>query len=180
MSRERKRKGRVQSRTIKGIHQQPWKQPLNRYAPFEIASADQIEEIHQASLRILRELGIAFLDEEALDILNKHGAEVDRSSKMVRFSPELIEEYITKAPSKFTLHARNPEHNLEVGENWSLFSMVASTPNCSDMDNGRRPGNFKDYQNLIRLAQHFNIIHMTGGYPVEPVDLPAKIGRAHV
>ena len=115
MSRERKRKGRVQSRTIKSIQQQPWKQPLNRYAPFEIASADQIEEIHQASLRILRELGIAFLDDEALDILNKHGAEVDRSSNMVKFSPELIEEYIAKAPSQFTLHARNPAHNLEVG-----------------------------------------------------------------
>ncbi|MCH1520802.1 MAG: trimethylamine methyltransferase family protein, partial [SAR324 cluster bacterium] len=67
MSRERKRKGRAQSRTIKGIQQKPWKQPRNPYSPFEIASADQIEEIHQASLRILQELGIAFLDDEALD-----------------------------------------------------------------------------------------------------------------
>ena len=174
MSRERKRKGRAQSQTIKGIQQQPWKQPRNRYAPFEIASADQIEAIHLGSLRILRELGIAFLDDEALDILKKHGAEVDRSSQMVKFSPELIEEYIAKAPSQFTLHARNPAHNLEVGKNWTLFSMVGSTPNCSDTDNGRRSGNFKDYQNLIRLAQYFNIIHMTGGYPVEPVDLPAN------
>ena len=174
MSRERKRKGRAQSRTINGIQQQPWKQPRNPYSPFEIASADQIEEIHQASLRILRELGIAFLDDEALDILKEHGAEVDRSSQMVKFSPELIEEYIAKAPSQFTLHARNQAHNLEVGKNWTLFSMVGSTPNCSDTDNGRRPGNFKDYQNLIRLAQYFNIIHMTGGYPVEPIDLPAN------
>jgi trimethylamine:corrinoid methyltransferase-like protein len=54
MSRERKRKGRAQSQTIKGIQQQPWKQPRNRYAPFEIASADQIEAIHLGSLRILR------------------------------------------------------------------------------------------------------------------------------
>jgi len=174
MSRERKRKGRVQSRSIKGIQQQPWKQPRNPYSPFEIASADQIEAIHLGSLRILRELGIAFLDDEALDILKEHGAEVDRSSQMVKFSPELIEEYIAKAPSQFTLHARNPAHNLEVGKNWTLFSMVGSTPNCSDTDNGRRPGNFKDYQNLIRLAQYFNIIHMTGGYPVEPIDLPAN------
>ena len=127
MSRERKRRGRAQSRTIKGIQQKPWKQPRNPYSPFEIASADQIEEIHQASLRILRELGIAFLDDEALDILKEHGAEVDRSSQMVKFYPELIEEYIAKAPSQFTLHARNPAHNLEVGKNWTLFSMVAST-----------------------------------------------------
>ena len=119
MPRAKNRKGRVLARNINDIQQQPWKQPRNPYSPFEIVSADQIEDIHQASLRILRELGIAFLDDEALDILKKHGAEVDRSSKMVKFSPELIEEYIAKAPSKFTLHARNPKHNLEVGGNWS-------------------------------------------------------------
>ncbi|MBT3260190.1 MAG: methyltransferase, partial [Deltaproteobacteria bacterium] len=84
MTRERKRKGRVQSRTIAGIQQQPWKQPRNLYSPFEIASADQIEALHQSSLRILAELGIAFLDDEALDILKEHGAEVNRSTKMVK------------------------------------------------------------------------------------------------
>ena len=107
MPRERKRKGRAQSRIINGIQQQPWKQPRNPYSPFEIASADQIEAIHLGSLRILRELGIAFLDDEALDILKKHGAEVDRSSQMVKFSPELIEEYIAKAPSQFTLDRKS-------------------------------------------------------------------------
>ncbi len=174
MSRERKRRGRGHSRTIDTIRQQPRKQPRNIYSPLEIVSADQIETLHHGSLRILSELGIAFLDDEALDILKEHGAEVNRNTKMVKFSPELIEEHIAKAPSKFTLHARNPKHNLEVGDNWTLFSMVGSTPNCSDLDNGRRPGNFTDYQNLIRLAQYFNVIHMTGGYPVEPIDLPSN------
>ena len=174
MPRERKRKGRSQSRTTPGIQQQTWKQPRNPYSPFEIASADQIEAIHESSMRILRELGIAFLDDEALDILKEHGAEVDYSTKMVKFDPELIEKYITKAPEQFTLHARNPQHNLEVGKNWTLFALVGSPPNCSDLDNGRRVGNYKDYQNLIRLGQHFNVINLTGGYPVEPVDLPAN------
>ena len=174
MSRERKRRGRGHSRTIDTIRQQPRTQPKNIYSTLEIVSADQIETLHHGSLRILSELGIAFLDDEALDILKEHGAEVNRNTKMVKFSPELIEEHIAKAPSKFTLHARNPKHNLEVGDNWTLFSMVGSTPNCSDLDNGRRPGNFTDYQNLIRLAQYFNVIHMTGGYPVGPIDLPSN------
>ena len=60
MPREHKRRGRGQSRTIAGIQQQPWKQPQNFYSPFEIASADQIEALHENSLRILAELGIAF------------------------------------------------------------------------------------------------------------------------
>ena len=169
-----KRRGRTQSRTNNAIEQLPWKQPRNPYPPFEIVSADQIEEIHLASLRILEEVGIAFLDEEALDILKESGAEIERSTKMVKFAPELIEEYLKKAPSQFTLHSRNPVHNLEVGKDWNIFSMVASPPNCSDIDKGRRAGNFEDFQNLVRLSQHFNTIHMTGGYAVEPVDLPAN------
>jgi trimethylamine--corrinoid protein Co-methyltransferase len=56
-----------------------------------------------------------------------------------------------------------------------IFSQVASAPNCSDADKGRRPGTHEDFRNLVRLAQSFNIIHMTGGYPVEPVDLHASI-----
>ena len=52
---------------------------------------------------------------------------------------------------------------------------MASTPNASDLDGGRRPGNRQDFQNLVRLAQAYNIIHMTGGYPVEPVDVHASV-----
>ena len=100
---EHKRRGRTQSRTNNAIEQLPWKQPRNPYPPFEIVSADQIEEIHLASLRILEEVGIAFLDEEALDILKESGAEVERSTQMVKFAPELIEEYLKKAPSQLSL-----------------------------------------------------------------------------
>ena len=60
MPREHKRRGRGQSRTNAGIQQESWKQPRNFYSPFEIASADQIEALHESSLRILAELGIAF------------------------------------------------------------------------------------------------------------------------
>ena len=52
MSREHKRRGRGQSRTIAGIQRQAWKQPRNLYSPFEIASADQMEALHENSLRI--------------------------------------------------------------------------------------------------------------------------------
>ena len=58
------------------------------------------------------------------------------------------------------------------GGNNIVFTAVASAPNVSDCDRGRRVGNFEDYSNLLRLTQAFNILHLNGGYPVEPVDLP--------
>ncbi|WP_282609858.1 trimethylamine methyltransferase family protein [Pelagibius sp. Alg239-R121] len=155
-----------------GFTQPPWKPIVNSYAPTELLNNEQIERIHDASLTILEEVGMDFLLEEARDLLAKAGAEVTPGSERVRFDRDMILEAVATAPSEFTLHARNPAHNLPMGGRNFITSMVASAPNCSDSDNGRRVGNQVDFRNFIRLGQKLNIIHMFGGYPVEPVDLP--------
>ena len=73
------------------------------------------------------------------------------------------------------MHARNPARNLEVGGEWMMFSPVASPPNCSDLEGGRRPGNRADFRDFLKLGQFFNILHLTGGYTVEPIDIPPDI-----
>jgi trimethylamine--corrinoid protein Co-methyltransferase len=87
----------------------------------------------------------------------------------------MVTERIKTAPASFTLHARNPEHHLEIGGDWMAFGSVASAPNVADLDRGRRVGNHADYQNLIRLCQMLNVVHFFAGYPVEPIDLHASI-----
>ena len=42
------------------------------------------------------------------------------------------------------------------------------------MERGRRAGNLRDYRDLVRLAQHFNCIHMLGNQVCAPVELPAN------
>ena len=49
---------------------------------------------------------------------------------------------------------------------------MSSPPNVSDLDNGRRPGCFEDFRNLVRVATSLNTVHFFAGYPVEPIDLP--------
>jgi trimethylamine--corrinoid protein Co-methyltransferase len=137
-------------------------------------SDDEIEAIHNASLTVLEEVGMDFLLPEARDLLKKAGASVDPNSERVRFDRAMIEETIKTAPSEFTMHARNPAHNLQMGGNWMAFGCVSSPPNASDLDGGRRTGNTRDFQNLLRLTQYFNVIHFVGGYPVEPVDRHAS------
>ena len=79
------------------------------------------------------------------------------------------------APSEFTIHARNPAHNVRFGGNNLVLSQMASAPNCSDLDNGRRPGNQVDFRNFLKLAQMHNILNTTGGYPVEPTDIHPSV-----
>ncbi len=161
-------------RTGGGPTQLPWRSLRNPLSPIEVLRPEQVEAIHETSVRILEEVGMDFLHPEALEILRLAGAEVTPGSERVRFDRGLIEGAMARAPSSFRLHARNPEHALEIGGNSIAFASVASPPNVSDLEGGRRVGNFADYCDLLRLGQSLNIVHLFGGYPVEPVDLPPE------
>ena len=157
-----------------GIDQREFAQPVRHTAPVELLSADQIETIHHESLRVLSEIGIKVLHEEARQIMSAHGAELC-DDQFVRFAPELINTQIASIPSTFTLHARNPAHSVQFGGDAMMFAMMASAPNSSCLEHGRRTGNAEDYQNFLRLSQMHNIIHVNGGYPVEPIDRHASV-----
>ena len=157
------------------IAQKPFRQPRRRFPPMAIVSADELEAIHRTSLTILEEIGMDFLNAEARRLLKKAGATMSGDGQRVRFDRGLIEERIRTAPAEFTLHARNPAHDLRLGGDWLAFPQMASAPNCSDADRGRRPGSQEDFRNLVKLGQSFNILHLTGGYPVEPVDVHASV-----
>ncbi|MCB1444456.1 MAG: trimethylamine methyltransferase family protein [Rhizobiaceae bacterium] len=140
-----------------------------------LLSDDQLEAIHNASLTVLEEIGMDVILPEARDRMKAAGAEVTPGSERVRFERGLILDMISTVPKQFTLHARNPMRNVEMGGDNLVFAQVASAPFVSDLEGGRRTGNQKDYRDLLRLAQSFDVIHTTGGYPVEPVDIHASV-----
>ena len=170
-----RRKGRSTAIRSQVPEQRPFVQPRLRYAPTEVISEDEVESIHDASLRILEDIGMDFLCPESRSILAAAGADVRPGVERVRFDRNLILDNIAKAPEEFTLHARNPDHNLQIGRNWVSFGSVASAPNVADLDRGRRVGNHADYKNLLRLSQMLTCVHFLSGYPVEPIDIHASI-----
>lgn len=172
MARENRRHSARRRAT--GIEQLPWRSLRNPYDPLEMLSADQVEAIHDASLRVLEEIGIEFLSDRALDVLAAAGARVDRGDKLVRFDRGLIAELVAKAPASVTLTPRNPDRRLVLGGNSINFALVSGPPNVHDGVKGTRAGNYDDHCDLLRLMQSLNIIHCLGNQPVAPVELPAE------
>jgi len=156
------------------IDQLAWSLPFYSDAPVEPASPEIIEKIHDTSLRVLEEIGLLFLNEDALDVLRNLGCDIDDDTSNVRFDRALVLDAIAKAPASFDIHARNPERTITLGGRHVVYSAVASAPNVSDLDGGRRVGTRPDFQNLLKLNQYFNCLHFVAGYPVEPVDLHAS------
>jgi len=172
-----RRGGRAGKRSGAAGHfdQLPFRHLKNPFKPTTGVSEDELEAIHQASLAVLEEIGMDFLHEGAKEILRAAGADIAPGSNRVRFDRGLVMETIASCPSEFTIRARNPEHDVTFGGDNICFAQMASAPNCSDTDRGRRPGNQEDFRKLVKLGQMHNIIHLTGGYPVEPVDVHPSV-----
>lgn len=172
MSRKRT-KDRVRQRTTDRIDQSRWRTLHNRYPPFEVLRAEQLEAIHATSLSVLEDFGIEFRSESALRLLADAGAEVDHSTQMVRFDRGLVAELIAHAPSEFTLNARNSAHNVTIGGRHLCFDSVGGPPNSADNVSGRQMGTFEECCRFFKLAQSLNVLHIIGGWPIAPTDLNA-------
>jgi len=176
--RGRRSGGRAGNRSRAGtaaIHQLPWTLPENRDRPVEPLPPEAVERIHDGAMRVLEEIGILFLNDEALSLLKEAGCEVDFATKNVRMDRAFVMEQIAKAPSSFEITPRNPAHKVSIGGDAMVFVNVSSPPNAMDLDRGRRPGDRESFRDFLKLTQYFNCIHLAGGYPVEPVDIHASV-----
>ncbi|MCP5089082.1 MAG: trimethylamine methyltransferase family protein [Rhodobacteraceae bacterium] len=157
-----------------GFSQRPFAELRSPLRPTELVSADQVETIHHASLRVLRDIGLKVDSSVALDLLDGIGADVNRDTCLVRFDPALVEEMLTGIPSEFTIHARNPEKTVTVGGNSLTFATVSGPSFVSDLDTGRRAGTLEDMRNFVKLSASLNIFHHEGGSGCEPLELPPE------
>ena len=144
-----------------------------RFDPLRGVSDDELEAIHLASLRVLSETGVDFLDDTSRRQLADAGCAVD--GDRVRFDPELVQQLVATAPAEFTLHAPNPERDLHIGGDVITYTSVASPPFVTGLGRDRRDGNRGDYRDLLKLGQVLNAVHTVAGYPVEPMDLHPSV-----
>ena len=161
------------------IEQMPWNPPRMIDPPVEPLRPEGVAAIHDGAMRILEEIGVEFLNEEALEILREAGCTIDGAN--VRMGRDFVMEMVAKAPSSFTLMPRNPARQITIGDGHINFGNVSSPPNYWDMEIGTKvPGTREMCANLLKLTQYFNCIHFAGGYPVEPVDIHASIRHLDV
>ena len=140
-------------------------------APVEVISADQVEAIHNAALKLLASTGIKVLHPPARALFQAAGAGV--ADEMVRLDPDLVMDLLASVPPTFTLAARNPAKSLRIGGRDMVFTSVGGPAYVMDIDGGRRDGTFAELCEFLKLIQGINVIHQEGGGPFEPMDLPA-------
>lgn len=170
--RSRRGGGRDARRTLRGNASAEITPFLVRHIPpVDMLTDEAAEAIEEAAEIVLEEIGIDFRDDpEALEILKGVGCDIE--GERVRFPRGLARQLCRTAPSHFTQYARNPQRNVEIGGNNTVFAPVYGPPFVRDLDGERRYAKIEDFSNFVKLVYMLPGLHHSGGTVCEPVDLP--------
>jgi trimethylamine--corrinoid protein Co-methyltransferase len=133
-----------------------------------------LEAVHDASMRIIEEIGVQLNHERAREIIADHGGSI-RENDVVTIPRELVAEALGRAPSRFTLHARNPANDVTVGGTGPPARAPGYGPSMiHTFEDGRRDARLADYERLAKLAQAEDAMTCAGYALCEPTDLPPE------
>lgn len=141
---------------------------VNKMPRYEILSEESMAKLDEGWRRIVSEIGVEFMSEDALELFRQAGQKVVENT--VFLDPEFVLEQVGKAPKEFQLQARNPANSVTIGGQNMAFSSVYGPPFAREGD-ARREATYDDFQRFTMLAQSFESIDSAGGVICEPNDL---------
>ncbi len=144
--------------------------------PVEMLNEEGLAQIEENAETILSEVGVAFQSfPDALKLWSDAGADVDFETESVKFPRGMCRQIVqANAPKSFVQHARNPERNVMIGENATVFAPNYGSPFVTDLDDGRRYATLENFQDIVKLAYSLPNLHHSGGTVCEPVDIPVN------
>jgi trimethylamine--corrinoid protein Co-methyltransferase len=80
----------------------------------EFLNQQEIDLIHDQSIKSLREIGIKVHSKPVLEILEKNGASVDFDEMIARIPKQMVNQALESVQKEFSLCARDPERDLKV------------------------------------------------------------------
>jgi len=140
-------------------HGQRLKAQSGGLTPLSLA---QCQIIHDTALTILAEIGLMEAPNEVLDLLNPKGAQLSETGRLL-IPAHLIEQAMSDLPKTFTLHGRNPDYDMPLGEGYVFLGSGGASPQILEYDEAGkvcyRPSQLSDLYDAARLVDHLPHIH---------------------
>ena len=146
------------------------------FGRLKLLSNNDIERIHETSLKILQEIGIKVLSKKVQRLLAENGAKVDFTHSIAKIPSSLVEEAIKKAPKEMTLCGRDPKFDLKLPS--KEYTFIATSGYASfirDFKTGeKRMTKASDLRDFAILSDHLDQVDFF--WPiVVPTELPPPV-----
>jgi trimethylamine---corrinoid protein Co-methyltransferase len=137
-----------------------------------VLTPDEIEAVHQATLRILSEVGIQLSQPEALELLYGAGATV--KDGRLCLPPELVEWAVGLCPPTVTLRGRGGQ-SLTLGDGSLHWHNLGGARDIYDpVTDTVRPATVKDVSDAARLLDALESVTSITPF-FTPQDVPGKV-----
>ncbi len=139
-----------------------------------VLTDQQVQRVHEASLRILERVGVEVPHAEMLNRFSEAGAKVDRAAQRVRIPPELVMRLVGQAGKKFTLYGRDETRKAVFGAGERNFNSIAGEASWVETPGGqRRFATLQDVATATRFADGLSSINIPGAM-ADPHELPVE------
>ena len=142
----------------------------------KVLSDEQVDAIHEASLRLLDRTGVRYDSPDALRRLMLNGALPHPSRKNVlTFPRSVVDDAIRRIPFYGTYCARDPKNDVTFDGQHSFAHALGGNPAILDLDTGRsRSSTLRDVEQATRLQDVLENCH-TASNLVVATDVPAPV-----
>lgn len=131
---------------------------------YNFAPKEELELIHTHSLKLLRETGVVFYCDEALEVFKKHGARID--GKTVFIEEKMLNEALKTIPQNYEWHGR--KGTLTLGGTEPIYASSYGPMYVYEDDAYHFPTPL-DFANFAKLDQSSKVV--TIGNP-NNMDMP--------
>jgi trimethylamine--corrinoid protein Co-methyltransferase len=132
-------------------------EPLRTHQRLRCLSDHQLDQLQEATLQILEEVGVRFPSEKALAILSGHGARVDPKTQVAKFPRDLVHRAMSSVPRYFHLGARDPSLDLQLQDGVTYFTSDGCGVETVDFETGqRRPSCKADVALMARVCDYLS------------------------
>ena len=134
----------------------------------ELLTEKQVESIHEASLEILKNVGILVRNQEARQRFVKHGCHEDAGTEIIKFPRKVVEDFLQSVPPTFTFHGRDPKYDRTIPGDGPLLVTGSSAPDIIDLETGEIRRSCSD-----DIAQIAYLINELSGYDIFSISVIA-------
>ena len=126
---------------------------------FKPLTDHEVERIHRTALEVLQNIGIADPLPEMVEAALAQGGWLNQHDRLC-FSPAFVEDIIANACKSFTIYARDPAFNIELGGTNVSFSTAGQAVTVYEAETkSYRPSALLDLYDMARLVDQLDNIH---------------------
>jgi trimethylamine--corrinoid protein Co-methyltransferase len=145
------------------------------FSTLTVISATEIKAIQDASLAILRDVGVRVPHKQILEIMAQAGADVDYQHETVHLGERLVLESIAKATKQHIWYGRDGSRQARFGYGDAVICSTAGQYAWIEKPGGpRREPTSQDVSDAIRVGDALENVDIVGAMAV-PTDVPLPI-----